>query len=1235
MEVFMRGMPPDLTDHGLRNHLAPLMKILHINDWSCQKPRKKGFGSVTFLLYPDGQRFLQQHGEQVMPSGMFSKPQFKARLTVLGRYVYCSLSKKPADPFTLKHLAKAAEDRRTASELPPSTEDDKIVFHSQAFSCGIYEYVDGQLVYSPEVEWPFAVGIAKFVKKALILEYEDGDGPIRIEIPYRTIESIVATSRPTALVLTLWETPRFFGTKELDITDLMSMLGLQRTNTATKRRLTGLPGPASSHQKIVGQALVYRICTSPVEFYELSNQLVQREVLTVIRHDLTILPSSRRLSLQAGFEILNRTIQEMSRTIPFTVMFQLEALARNGFLPPWIVQKLLRKIDTRIREFHSSGLRDTQKKPLISAEAVRKLISQIPFPAIDINASVFDIEEIWEYLEQDEQELQNGFHKDLITERGRENLTMVHKVNVTPTGITLHGPDPEAKNRILRRFPTDTEYFIRVQFSDEDGSDLQFNSKVSNEDIYERFRQVMNNGIAICGRVYGFLGYSHSSLRSHSAWFMAPFFREGRLETYFTVIPTLGRFEDIYSPARCAARIGQAFSETPFAISLSYNDIQHDKIPDITTSDGKHMFSDGVGTISQEALDAIRDSIPRKKGNATCYQIRWGGAKGMLALDERLEGTTMNVRDSMVKFESNDKENLEICDAANKPIPLVLNRQMIKILEDMGIPAAWFLKQQDAALHKLRFVTAHISNTAGFLKRQNIADRLGFPQLIRYLESIGIDYKRDQFMRSVVETAVLRELRLMKYKARIPIEQGATLFGIMDETGYLEEGEIFVTFDEAPFIGCHTLDLDNRPMLVTRSPALHPGDIQMATNIIPPESHPLRALRNCIVFSQKGARDLPSCLSGGDLDGDVYNVIWDIDAVSGCQRTFLPAQYPRVVPLNIGRKVEKKDMTDFFIQFMATDQLGLIANRHMILADQRPKGTADPDCVTLAELHSTGVDYSKTGIPVSMDTFRNIKTNRYRPHFLAPAGFTYIKDRTKIEFDVPTRPRADEEKDEDDNLGPQHLYYHSEKINGLLFDAIDERNIWYKDIKGDVKTDGAVWTDFLKRMTRECEARLGGFRWGKMKDEAFSIRSDYEDSLFGVTQDYSTHPTQPLTELEVFTGNIFSISGVQTRRQRDKSLQLKDEFDRIARWIENLIRRRTTATTTKQDDASNAPEDPIDALMMSIACVEVSQWKGTHGNRVTHGRWADEYQSFKIISACCLIRELNAANKRAEAEDWY
>lgn len=139
----------------------------------------------------------------------------------------------------------------------------------------------------------------------------------------------------------------------------------------------------------------------------------------------------------------------------------------------------------------------------------------------------------------------------------------------------------------------------------------------------------------------------------------------------------------------------------------------------------------------------------------------------------------------------------------------------------------------------------------------------------------------------------------------------------------------------------------------------------MATTSFLPRVHPLRTHRNCIVFSRRGKRGLPSQLSGGDLDGDLYNIIWDPDAMP--IRTFEPADYPRVAPVSIGREVETDDIVDFFVDFMRTDHLGIIATRHMILADQREEGTSHPDCKKLAELHSMAVDFSKTGISVKME----------------------------------------------------------------------------------------------------------------------------------------------------------------------------------------------------------------------------------------------------------------------------
>jgi hypothetical protein len=84
------------------------------------------------------------------------------------------------------------------------------------------------------------------------------------------------------------------------------------------------------------------------------------------------------------------------------------------------------------------------------------------------------------------------------------------------------------------------------------------------------------------------------------------------------------------------------------------------------------------------------------------------------------------------------------------------------------------------------------------------------------------------------------------------------------------------------------------------------------------------------------------------------------------QRYFAPADYPRQKPDELNRPVNKDDMTDFFLKFMETDQLGRIAVLHRVLADQEVLGTSDPKCIILAEMHSTAVDFSKTGIPASI-----------------------------------------------------------------------------------------------------------------------------------------------------------------------------------------------------------------------------------------------------------------------------
>ena len=179
----------------------------------------------------------------------------------------------------------------------------------------------------------------------------------------------------------------------------------------------------------------------------------------------------------------------------------------------------------------------------------------------------------------------------------------------------------------------------------------------------------------------------------------------------------------------------------------------------------------------------------------------------------------------------------------------------------------------------------------------------------------------------------------------------------MDETGYLEEGQIYCSLQNQK----SNLVLTGR-VVITRCPALHPGDVQYVDAVDVLSESPLRSVHNCVVFSSKGDRDLPSQLSGGDLDGDLYNIIYDDTLLP--TKISDPASYPTTPAIDIGKEVTRNHMTDFFVQFMENDQLGRLSTLHQTLADQREQGVFDPDCILLAELCSTAVDFSKTGIPV-------------------------------------------------------------------------------------------------------------------------------------------------------------------------------------------------------------------------------------------------------------------------------
>lgn len=959
MDVFMRGLPDGLTDRSLHSQLEPFMKPLSITDYGCRINRNKILGSVTFLHKEDGYRFLERHGER---PGILGRPA--PGLYLMNQPVYCVVSRYQPSEFMLDSIKREIEKSR--SQPRKSEQRGSLNLAARTVHCGHIAYTEGKQ-FTFVSEWRNDGGtIAKFTKHSLILDIVSLE--VEARIPYETIFEMVWSDQGI-ITFTLTAPPVFL--RRVPASFLEEVYG-KRNGPELER----LPAINTRHGKISRLCSVYciEVPTTTVggfgkkDFFSKMDRIKEGGLVYVTPHSIDLwtagIPTSKfPIDLpQAVAELKARLGQFTTKnSLPFGILLLLEALVENGYLHPTVVLELAEKL-------YQASLNKAGKKVgcPVSVEAFKKLFLWIDYPdAQPSSYKQFEAQGIFDYLLEAEKKLKDDLLVSTSLSATSDNFVNVFRAVVTPTRITLHGPDPEAKNRVLRKYPQHTDYFIRAQFCDERGEDLFFNAKISLEVIYDRFKKVLTDGIAVAGRIYRFLGFSHSSLRSHSVWLSAPFVYQGRPHIADFIVQGLGTFDGIKSPARRAARIGQAFSETPFSVNLETYQIKCLPIRDVERLDSrgiKRTFSDGVGTLSPLAVEDITEALG--KPSVTCFQVRWAGAKGMLALDRTLMGRVMCYRGSMVKFKSPDEGMLEICDMAAKPIPMVLNRQLVKILEDMKAPKKWFLTLQANELRHLRGITSSVYNTATFLKHQSVGEGIRLDMLLRRADEMGADYRHEPFLRGAVEALVLRELRSLKYKARIPVPKGVTLFGIMDETGFLKENEVYVTF-KPEMRRRQTEDALPGRVLVTRSPALDAGDIQIAVNTMPPLGHPLRALNNCVVFSQHGDRDLPSKLSGGDLDGDLFNVIWDPEVVEAVE-TFPPADYPSIPPREVDEPIQAKHMAEFFIDFMKADRVGVIATRHMILADQRPEGTRDSDCQKLAELHSRAVDFSKNGWPVEM-----------------------------------------------------------------------------------------------------------------------------------------------------------------------------------------------------------------------------------------------------------------------------
>lgn len=279
-----------------------------------------------------------------------------------------------------------------------------------------------------------------------------------------------------------------------------------------------------------------------------------------------------------------------------------------------------------------------------------------------------------------------------------------------------------------------------------------------------------------------------------------------------------------------------------------------------------YAFSDGVGKISPKLAREVAQLL-NLESTPSCLQFRLGGAKGVLALSNYLNGRKIQLRPSQIKFES-PHTMLEVIRTSSY-LPAYLNRQAITILSALGVKDEVFM---DMAMAMLRNMDGMLRNpdTAARMICQNM-DEFGTARSMAQIIAAGFLERRDPYICNLVNLFRVSKLKDLKEKARIHVPKGAFLLGILDETNTLEENQVFCQISEnSNDIGpnaTRSRRVVTGDCIIFRNPCFHPGDVRVVTAVDSPK---LRHLCDVIVFPAKGFRDIPSMLSGGDLDGDDY-----------------------------------------------------------------------------------------------------------------------------------------------------------------------------------------------------------------------------------------------------------------------------------------------------------------------------------------------------------------------------
>ncbi|CAG8486086.1 13895_t:CDS:2 [Dentiscutata heterogama] len=488
--------------------------------------------------------------------------------------------------------------------------------------------------------------------------------------------------------------------------------------------------------------------------------------------------------------------------------------------------------------------------------------------------------------------------------------------------------------------------------------------------------------------------------------------------------------------AKFYSRISLGFSDSTPAIVFSHDQIRYNE-PDIENVLGQ-VLTDGCAPISLAVMRQISKVMDCKE-TPQFIQARIGGAKGIWFLDPQVRDPyelRIDLRQSQTKYKLDFTINnyhlrtLDLVRIIKVPDrPATLNAQLIRILENGGVPAQVFIDMMKENIQKIKeMVVGQDDPTvlrawivkSGNIMRRRIEERIinkdsdvndygsncsevstnsgsggvslsGFPDnisevCIEMLDA-GFTPSTCPFLAKKLKQLLKGQLTNIASKYHIETPLSRSLVCVADPTNTLEEGEIFIQLDgEAGYdergmrIGIIEGDV-----LLCRNPCALPSDVQKARAVNNPY---LCKYYNVVIFpvkAQSREGPLAAKLSGGDYDGDKVFCCWDPRLTESFQNSPVSETLPEVKNAftkcieTIGdylapvrddmnqctKKVQRLILDEYFKDMLTP--IGMYDYYHRIYSSHF--GLSDPKSIYLAQVNARLLDATKQGETLKPSVF--------------------------------------------------------------------------------------------------------------------------------------------------------------------------------------------------------------------------------------------------------------------------